>query len=224
MKRIIGLAVALILVAFGVHAAEVTIGLEWGANVEVNLGGYGVYMSDTSGDYGESKKIVDVLKGIEEAYYTFLVPDGQTTTMYWVVDAHNDETPPLRSGYSNEVLWVYDYSPIEPVSAFTASKIVDSVTLQWTQNDLERAVRWGVYFKEVGDVDFVQLDEIVKVGEGPFSTTVTMDVPDGEMKMFVFVVVTFTETDVHSDNSNEVTVSIDRRHPSAVKGLKIKVN
>ena len=75
--------------------------LEWDANTEINLGGYGVYVSDAAGD--PYTKFGDTTKDIETIDYVF---SEEPTTKYFVVDAHDDSESPLRSGYSNEVVYL----------------------------------------------------------------------------------------------------------------------
>ena len=202
------------------YGGEVTIGLEWDANTESNLAGYGVYVGDAEG--GPYTEFEDIPAGTEEVWWPYDAPDGAATIKYFVVDAYNDEG--LRSGYSNEVNWTYDFLPIVAVTEFAASLLGDDITFTWTQADIERVKSWTLYVKEEGG-EFSELALIEYTGQdGPqYSTTETMSVPAGEKKTFTFSLVTFTETGVFSSNSAEVSITINKIPPVPVYNLKIKV-
>ena len=204
------------------YGGEVTIGLEWDANTEENLGGYGAYQGDAAG--GPYTKFKDIPAGTEEVEYVYDAPDGAATTKYFVVDAHSDSDPPLRSDYSNEVNWTYDFLPIVSCIEFAAALVGDDITFIWKQADIERVKSWTLYTKEEGG-EFSELALIEYTGQdGPqYSTTETMSVPEGEKKIFIFSLVTFTETGVFSPNSAEVAITIDKVKPLPVYNLKIKV-
>lgn len=126
VRKLPALAIALLLLFMLVPVAmakDVTIGLAWDANVETNLGGYGAYVSDTPGEYTETNKFADILAGTEEIWYTYDAIFGTSVTKYFVVDAHNDDDPPLRSGKSNEVHWVYDMRPFVAVKGLKVKKV-----------------------------------------------------------------------------------------------------
>lgn len=204
------------------YGGEVTITLEWDANTETNLGGYAAYQGDVAG--GPYTKFKDLLAGTETVDFVYDAPVGAATTKYFVVDAHSDSDPPLRSGYSNEVNWTYDFLPIVSCIEFAASLVGDNITFTWKQADIERVKSWTLYVKEEGG-EFSELALIEYTGqEGPqYSTTETMSVPEGEKKTFIFSLVTFTETGVFSPNSAEVGITIDKIKPLPVYNLKIKV-
>lgn len=228
MKRILNVFLFFMTIlcffSFSSFAGEVTVTLEWDANTEENLGGYGAYVSDVSGEYTEANKFADILVGTETVDYIYDAPDGEATTKYFVVDAHSNATPPLCSGKSNEVNWTYDFLPIVAATELVAALEGDDITFTWTQVDIERVKEWKLYIKEEGG-EFFELALIEYTGQaGPqYSTTETMSVPEGEMKTFTFSLVTFTPTGVFSGNSNEVSITIDKRIPVPVYNLTIKV-
>lgn len=221
------LIVLMALLVFGIpsalFAADERVGLEWDPNSETNLGGYGAYKSNTQG--GPYTKFADIPAGTEEVWHDYVVPDGQTTTTYFVVDAHDDGDPPLRSSYSNEVFWVSDFSPIVAPIELTASLEADVITFTWKQSDIERVKSWRLFMKDAAGGDFAELALIEYSGTpgDQYSTTETMTVKAGTMKKFDFVIVAFTPTGVFSENSNQVSVTIDKRVFPPVMNLKIKV-
>ena len=75
-----------------------TVTLAWDANTEPDLAGYRVYVSQTSGDYGDTFYDVPL-----DGYSGFDVPDifSDGVIHYFVVTALDWEG--LESGYSNEV-------------------------------------------------------------------------------------------------------------------------
>jgi len=203
-----------------VFAQDVQIGLEWDANVEPNLAGYGAYVGDAAG--GPYVRFEDILKGTEEVWYTYDATLGTSVTKYFVVDAYNDVG--LRSDYSNEVYWTYDMLPIVAATEFAAVLVGDDITFTWKQADIARVKQWKLYSKE-GAAEFAELATIEYTGqEGPqYSATETMTVQAGESKTFVFSLVTFTETGVFSPNSAEVSITINKIPPVPVYNLKIRI-
>ena len=217
------LAVLLFILLFplGVMAGEVTIGLEWDANVETYLAGYKAYVADAAG--GPYTEFSDIKEPTTEVDYVYTAPDGAATTKYFVVTAYR-ENPLLESGYSNEVFMVYDFAPIEAATEFDAALDGDVITFSWKQGDIGRVKKWVLFSKE-GTTEFSELATIEYTGqEGPqYSTTETMTVPAGDIKTFTFALVTFNERGVFSVNSNEVSVTIDKRDLVPVYNLKITV-
>lgn len=112
MKRLKSLILAFLVVCFVISFAcfawadsEVT--FAWDANTEVDLQGYRLYRSDTSGGhvFGLSNCIVEIPAGTEIATDPN-VPDG---TWYWVVTAFDGSGN--ESGPSNEVFDTFDTKP-----------------------------------------------------------------------------------------------------------------
>ena len=224
MKRIgviLGILFFLLAIPLATFAGLVKIGLEWDANVETYLAGYKAYVADAAG--GPYTEFSDIKQPTTEVDYIYDAPDGQTVTKFFVVTAYR-ENPFMESGYSNEVFMVYDFSPIEAATEFAAVLDGDVITFSWKQGDITRTKKWILYVKE-GTAEFSELATIPYTGqEGPqYSTTETMTVPAGEIKTFTFGLVTFNERGVFSPNSNEVSITIDKREIGPVYNLKITV-
>ncbi len=113
MKRLTLITLALILFAFTVpcYAAEVSFG--WNKNLESDLGGYRLYQSATSGEYGST--FVDEIPAGTQTYTQQDVAEG---THFWVLTAF--DLAGNESDYSNEVVLVVDETPPEPPTGFWA--------------------------------------------------------------------------------------------------------
>ena len=221
-KWLSGILFFAMIIASPVFAGEVTIGLEWDANVETYLAGYKAYVADIAG--GPYTEFADINEPTTEVEYVYVAPDGVVTTKYFVVTAYRND-PFLESGNSNEVFMVYDFAPIEVATEFLASLAGDDIIFTWKQGDIERVKEWKLFMSEVAGGPYADLAVIIYTGTPgeQYSTTESMTVPAGEMKTFYFVLVTFTPTGVFSDNSLEVSITIDKRELVPVYNLKIKV-
>ena len=223
-KWLSGILFFAMIIASPVFAGEERIGLEWDPNTEENIGGYGAYVGDVPG--GPYTKIGDIVHPTVDFWYTFIAPDGVITRKYFVVDAHNTDDPtPLRSGYSNEVFWDYDWAAIEASVELVATEIDDLATFTWKQNDIERVKEWKLYMGEVQGGPYDLLTDIPYSGTpgDTYTTSQEMTVNEGEMKTFYFALVTFTPNEVFSENSNEASVVIDKRVIAPINTLRIKV-
>jgi len=206
------------------YGGEVTTTLGWDANTESNLAGYKALVSDTSGS-GYVQFGTDIPAGTEEVDFVFTGTGTEAIKKFFVVTAFNTEG--LESGYSNEVYWIYNFAPYE----LAASLNGDDITFSWKQISIELVKRWKLYSTETSGLNYQELAVIEYTGqEGPqYSTTETMTVASGEKKTFYFVLVAFddvvdpTGSVAFSENSNEVSVTIDKTAPAPVYNLKIKV-
>lgn len=129
---------ALMLVGFAlVSKADAQTGskvtFEWDTNDEPDLAGYRLWQTTTSGDY-----IVDDIANHPPAAEILLsnpafdhtgdtcqftienIPDG---TYFWVLTAHDDETPENQSGISNEVTADLDATAPAPPGGLLISAI-----------------------------------------------------------------------------------------------------
>lgn len=203
-------------------AGQVTITLEWDPNTETYLAGYKAYVGDAAG--GPYTEFADIKEPIVTIDYAYDAPDGAATTKFFVVTAYR-ETPFLESGNSNEVFMVYDFAPIVSATEFAAILDGDNINFTWKQADIERVKEWKLFVKEAGAAEFTELAVIPYSGTpgDQYSTTETMTVPAGEIKTFTFSLVTFNPRGVFSGNSNEVSVTIDKRDLVPVYNLKITV-
>jgi len=133
----------------------------------------------------------------------------------------------LESGDSNEVKWIYNFAPYE----VTASLNGDDVVFSWKQRSVDLVVNWKLYSSETPGTGYVELADIEYTGQaGPqYTTTETMTVPSGEKKTFYFVMVSFDSvvdpsgTIAFSENSNEVSVTIDKTAPAPVYNVTIGI-
>ena len=211
--------------AFPAFSGEVKIGLAWDANTESNLAGYNAYVSDTSGS--GYTKFGSTVAGTEEIDFSFTGSGTEAIKKFFVVTAFNDQDPPLESGNSNEVYWIYNFAPYE----LSASLNGDDITFSWKQVSVDLVKQWKLYSTETSGQNYQPLADIDYTGqEGPqYTTTETMTVPAGEKKTFYFVMVAFDEaadetgTIAYSENSNEVSVTIDKTAPAKVYNISIKV-
>ena len=219
------LTVFLVLSFVGVSiGGEVTIGLEWDANTETNLAGYKTCVSDVSGS-GYIQFGNDIPAGTETVDFSFSATGTEAVKKFFVVTAFNDEG--LESSYSNEVYWIYNFAPYE----LTASLDGDDIIFSWKQISVDLVKKWKLYYTETSGKDYQELAVIEYTGqEGPqYTITKTMLVPSGEIKTFYFVMVAFDNTVdpagniAFSENSNEVSIIIDKLPPAPVYNVTIKV-
>jgi len=207
-------------------AGEVEITLAWDANTETNLAGYKAFVSDVSGS-GFVQFGAVIPAGTEEIDFAFTGTGTEAIKKFFVVRAFNTDDPPLESGDSNEVYWIYNFAPYE----LTATLEGDDITFAWKQISVELVKQWKLYSTETPGQDYQELAVIDYTGQaGPqYTTTETMTVASGEKKTFYFVMVAFDEaadptgTIAFSENSNEVSVTIDKTAPTPVYNVTIKV-
>jgi len=229
MKRLIvftALLFFILAIPLAACAGEVKITLMWNPNTESNLAGYKALVSDVSGsNYTQFGN--DIPAGTEIVDFSFSATGTEAVKKFFVVRAFNTDDPPLVSDDSNEVVWIYNFAPYE----FTASLDGDDITFTWKQISIDLVKTWKLYSTETSGQNYQELALIEYTGqEGPqYTTTETMSVPSGEMKTYYFVIVAFddaadpTGNIVFSENSNEVSVTIDKRVPAPVYNLTIKV-
>jgi len=224
-RRIVLMLFSLLMFASVAMAGEVKVTLMWDANTEANLAGYKVFVSDVSGS-GYTQFGDNIPAGTETVDFSFSAATGtEAVKKFFMVRAYN--TNDLASGNSNEVYWIYNFAPYE----LTASLDGDDITFSWKQISVELVKKWRLYYTETSGKDYQELAVIEYTGqEGPqYTTTKTMSVPSGEMKTFYFAMVAFddavdpTGNIAFSENSNEVSVTIDKRPPAPVYNVTIKV-
>lgn len=229
MKRFIVVIFLLMMFCFlsPAYGGEVKITLGWDANTEENLAGYKAFVSDVSGS-GYIQFGISIPAGTEIVDFSFTAEPGtEAVKKFFIVRAYNTDDPPMESGNSNEVVWIYNFAPYE----LTASLDGDVITFGWKQISIDLVKKWRLYYTETSGKDYQELAVIDYTGqEGPqYTTTETMSVPSGEMKTFYFVMVAFddavdpTGNIAFSENSNEVSVTIDKRPPAPVYNVTIKV-
>lgn len=129
MKRILFLSTLLILFyTVPCFAQDMDVTLQWDANTETDLDGYGVYWDeDSGGPYRNSQDIgLTDDENPDPGFVEYTVKGLEYgTTYYFVVDAFDTEN--LRSGYSNEVSHngVAGIPPQDPVINWAKFKLSD---------------------------------------------------------------------------------------------------
>ncbi len=233
MKRFIALAVSFLFLTFAsaVIAGETTITFEWDLhNQSDQVDHFELYESDQSGGPWPTDNIVvdDIAPGTRITVdYQSTKPDGVATQSYFILKAVAVGTDSVqrRSGPSNEVDFLYDYAPIVAPENFAALVNGDDIEFSWTQGDIARVAKWQLFSSETSGQDYTMLSEIEYTGQpGPqYGTVETMTVAEGEVKTFYFVLVSFNSFGVFSQNSTEVSVTIDKSTPEPVYNFRIRV-
>jgi hypothetical protein len=135
------------------QAGEVKLTLAWDANTEPNLAGYELLISDVSGSgyvqFGDA-----IPAGTEQVDFSFNAEAGtEAIKKFFVVRAFNTDDPPLESGNSNEVYWIYNFAPYE----LTASLDGDAITFGWKQISIDLVKKWRLYYTETSGKDYQEL-------------------------------------------------------------------
>lgn len=234
VKKLIVLALFLLLTS-GAGAKEISVSFKWDPNIEPDMAGYAMFqrVEGASYDYDspidpdctikDGKCYVD--PDAETCTYTLTLnaPDEQSTKYYWVARAR--DTYNSWSGDSNEVSLIVDLTPLPCVTDFTGSYSMqdDLVTLSWKQLPAGRALYWKVYVTDTPGTGYVELLQVDNDGNDDVTTTVAIEgVEPGVSVTKYFVIVGFAEYDVHSHNSAEVPVVIDKNAaPADVINLRI---
>ena len=208
-------------------AGEWPVHFEWDPYTDPKANYFELHEAPASGGpWSDSTIVVDNIQptSLTDVIYTSTKPDGVATTSYFILKAVNSDNG-QKSGPSEEVNFVYDFAPIVEATNFAVALNGDDVTFEWEQADINRVAKWLLYMSETSGTDYNQLAEIIYTGQpGPqYSTTETMTVPPGEEKTFYFVLVTFNKFDVFSQNSLEVSVTIDKTQPAPVFNFRLKV-
>ena len=203
-------------------AGEFEVGFEWDANTEDIVIGYRLWVSDQAGGPYEPVKDIEG-RETTEVCHEFQAPDGVETIKYFVVTAYcsND----MESGYSNEVNFTFDFRVIEAAYELAAVLQGDDIVFTWKQESIDRVKLWYLYRSESDGGPYETFLIIKYTGEaGPqYSSTVNMPVPVGEKKTYYFVLVTTTDQNVTSVDSNQVAITIDKTVPAPVYNFRLKV-
>jgi hypothetical protein len=228
MKKLLStLAILFLVWPFTLLAGEWPLDFEWDAHEQAaDVSHFELHeAAQAGGPYSDSTIVKDNIQPgtVVTTIYTSTKPDGVATTTYFILKAVG--TNAEKSDPSNEVPFTYDFAPIVTVGNFIATLDGDDVQFTWTQADIERVYKWLLYQSETPGVDYIEVADIIYTGQpGPqYSTIETMTVPQGEMKTFYFVLVTFTTFNVFSQNSVEVSVTIDKRKPAPVYNFRLKI-
>lgn len=85
------------------------------------------------------------------------------------------------------------------------------VVIQWNQPDLDRAKYWQIFYKFTDESEYRLLGRLDKAGNPDLVLEKEIsDVPAGEARECVFVVVAYKDSEVYSPDSEEIPVTIDR--------------
>jgi hypothetical protein len=232
MKKRIGIFVllnVLFLSVFQLHADKIT--LAWDAN-NPSPDGYRLFMRINDGAYDYDSPVVFERfpnGNIASDLTTIQVPGLEgvpynKTKYYFVLRAFlgTDE-----SGDSNEVMHPVDRTAPNTVVDLTGSYSRDdkNISLHFTQHDYEKVSYWTVYFSEVSGGPYTEFESVHNTGTA--NNTITRPftyVSEGDAKIIYFVIVAFRDSDVHSADSNEIDVYVDRRELVIPQQLRIVIS
>jgi hypothetical protein len=225
----------MLLMAAPLFAKQITVKFEWDPNVEPTMGGYALFQRVEGGSYDYNQPIdppctvdptdlkcyVDPVNKTCQYTHVFDSPDGQKITYYWVARARTVDN--VWSEDSNEVTKTIDLTALPTVSNLTAvfNKNTQTIDFTWTQPQIDRIKSWKLYS---GTASGGPYTEILDVPYDGVSTTIAASIPGSTVppgETYYFVIVSFADFGIFSQNSNEVMV--DRRPPSKVIQLKITV-
>lgn len=218
-----------VLAILAADAAEVT--LAWDENTDDRLSGYKIYY-DTDGagppydgegiDQGASPIDIsmDDLDDVTAPQIKLTgLPDGAYQFAATAYDGSGNE-----SGYSNEVAYTVDQrlpdAPIELMASYNPK--TNMLSLSWKQAGDVPTDFWKIYYREKGQTDWIELDE-VKYSEAPSLTKALTAVSVGEHKIIEFTVVAFRAQGQNSEDAAVASVEIDRKPPPPPV-LTIRVN
>lgn len=167
---------------------------------------------------------VDDISEPSMAELTTALEDGIQTTVYWVLRA---EANGLFSVNSDEVFRVFDLTPINAVTEFTAvyNKETNSIDMVWN-NLLERVKEWKVFVSDTAGGPYEPFETVARDGEvGPITASKAIEAPENQLTQKYFVLVSYAEHDIFSEDSVEVMVEVDRRTLiPPVQGIKIELS
>jgi len=226
------LVVALMMFFTGTaFAYEVSFNFGWKANTETTMKQYVIYhrIQDQGYNYEIPIRVIPCTmsdgkcvteKTVDGDNHTtnpviLNVPDGQKTTLYFVMRAESTEEE--QSGDSNEVFAETNLTPLLVASDFTAvfNKVAQTIDFTWTQPSLDRVNKWQLYSSDTSGTGFVAVGDTIPYDGN--STTITSSIPADTVApgtRTFFTVVAFADYGIFSQNSNEIV--IDRRPPAKV--------
>jgi len=124
-----------------------------------------------------------------------------------------------ESGFSNKVQ--YGLPPNTPTE-LTAQYDGVNIELSWTQDNSIPVDYWKIFFRFVGDTEWIEFGSI-EYSETPIFTAPFTAVKDGEEKAVEFTVIAFRDVGTFSSDAIYTSVTIDRKPPTA-PALDVVVN
>ena len=116
MKKLLGI-IGIIILCVCVFGAEKTLHFTWEQTITTDFAGWKLYKSETAGGPYDYFTTIDYVEPQTEYTTTQVVtvPDGQTTTLYFVLTAFDDQGN--ESGYSGEASITLDFeAPPVPIT------------------------------------------------------------------------------------------------------------
>ena len=230
-KYFVAIIVFIFILAGSAAGKQITIEFGWDANTESDMAGYALFMkkgADSSYDYNDprdplctiaedGKCYTDVVNKVCGFALPFEATDGELATYYFVARARDADGN--WSGDSNEVSKEVDLRvlPSALVTTFTYNDVTKTIDFAFTQDQVDRVVRWELYKGDTSGGPYTKAGELANSGQGsPYS--MSWEVPgDGD---YYFVIVGFAEL-VNSADSGEVYINV-KVHPGKPHNFKIK--
>lgn len=224
------------LVATPSFAANRDITLAWDHD-GVDLAGFKIYYGTSAGAYsapvdvGMASKCADLAITPEEFCYILNVdvPDDSTTAFYITGTAYDAESN--ESVYATEITEVYDFEVPPTVVDLSASydKGTSVLTFSWTYetNWLPKIEKWTLLESLTPGTGYLKVVDIPYDPNAtpPYTTEVTLTVVEEQVTKYYVMVAHRGEenNNAYSENSNEVTVVIDKMPPKSPFEFKIKI-
>jgi hypothetical protein len=226
----------ILLVATPALAVNKEITLAWDHD-GVDLAGFKIYYGNESGSYSQNVNVIMASLcsiyslGPEEFCHKLNidVPDNAETTYYFsatAYDADNNE-----SENSEEATAAYDFLKPPAVTDLAASydKNTSELTFTWTYETewLPKIIGWSLWESETSGSGYVKVTDIAYNASAtpPYNAKVDISIgADKVTKYYILVANRGAENNnAFSDNSNEVTVIIDKMPPKSPFEFKIKI-
>lgn len=206
-----------------------TIKLQWDYPEDTNFDGFKIYMKTRYiNEYDYTTPLITLNKDVRE--YTYVAPtiEGAATNYVFVIRAYRNEGEEIiESADSNEVGHkVVGIKPITPINLTGEYNNETSiVNLSWEQPQDEYEIyKWIVYYRLDDATEFTELGRVDKDNELELTEDFNV-VQEGESKDVHFTVVAFrSDYAIHSDNSDEFTITISKEGPLVPpENLKIDI-
>lgn len=234
-KLLISLAIALLLAVTPAWAVQKQVTLAWDHD-GVDLAGFKLYWGSATGNYSNN---VDVGMATSctapdtEKYchtMTLDIPEGAITNLYFVATAYDDGSN--ESVYSAEAVgtWDFELPPVVSDLAATYNEPSQTLTFTWSYETawLPKIEKWTLFQGDTADGPWVEVVDIPYDPNvsPPYTTDVSLPIPEGEKVTKYYVLVAFrpqANNSAYSANSNVVSVTVDRMPPKAPFEFKIKI-